>query len=228
MSDKQETNPQANVKGDLQYPVIKLDPSNVPSELHHLIPYAEKWGIEDTKLRDKLLHEAPIEEIEELCAMDAGISDDVWRFILSEAPLDVPKRHEMRVFEALKETIGPAFEILMPQVTLKIIGWPEKWPGAKLDPAKLPAQLHPLIPYVEKWVIEDQGVRDTVFSIATKTELEGLVTAVNQIDGETVGRLALEMTEDKKREAEGYILLTLLELVEDAEFLLRTRPDFKL
>jgi len=236
MTNDQDPNSQTNIRGEeqsvnddqvgSQRPVTKLDPSNIPLELHPLIPYAEKWGIRDEKLQRSLLHKASPTELEEVCQALIPAWDDVWKFVNSRPSSNEPLSYEVRIFGALLTTFDEAGKILqerMPQKWLEIIGWPEKFPGSKVAPAKLPLELYPLIPYAEKWVIEDDVVRDTAIGIASEAEIKDLISSVNQIGVETVRRLALKMTEDETREAEGYILLTLLELVEDAEFLLRTR-----
>jgi hypothetical protein len=48
------------------YPIIIINPDRVPPELHPLIPYAEKWGIERGELLVKRMDEASVEELQEL------------------------------------------------------------------------------------------------------------------------------------------------------------------
>lgn len=47
-------------------PTIHLDPSKVPENLRHLIPYAEMWGVGDDLIRGDMRRSAPREAIEEL------------------------------------------------------------------------------------------------------------------------------------------------------------------
>jgi hypothetical protein len=47
-------------------PAVQLDPSRVPEQLRHLIPYAELWGVKDDLIRDDMVRSAPREAIEEL------------------------------------------------------------------------------------------------------------------------------------------------------------------
>ncbi len=47
-------------------PPIKLDPQNVPIELHPLIPYAEEWGITDDVIRGDALEKASLETLRDL------------------------------------------------------------------------------------------------------------------------------------------------------------------
>ena len=51
-----------------QNPRSSLDPSNVPRELHGLIPYAEKWGISDDTHREDLVTSATRETLIDLTA----------------------------------------------------------------------------------------------------------------------------------------------------------------
>jgi hypothetical protein len=44
---------------------IQINPKNVPEMLHPLIPYAEKWGVEDESVKE-LIYNTPIEELKEL------------------------------------------------------------------------------------------------------------------------------------------------------------------
>jgi hypothetical protein len=43
-----------------------LNPNNVPIQFHSWIPLAEKWGIADDALRDKLVSEASAAQLQEL------------------------------------------------------------------------------------------------------------------------------------------------------------------
>jgi hypothetical protein len=38
----------------------------IPSTLHHLIPFVEKWGLEDDGYRDELVQGSPYHELEKL------------------------------------------------------------------------------------------------------------------------------------------------------------------
>jgi hypothetical protein len=202
----------------IQRPVIELVSANVPPELRPLIPFAEKWGIRDQALQRKLLHEAPLAEIEELCVILYPLWHSINRFSMSYLSPDEPGDYEVRVFNAFSAVFEEAFSILKqkkPARVLEIIGWPEAFPGPKLDPAKLPPELHPLILFAEKWVIYDDGVRDNVLRVATNEELEELLLAVNQIGGEVVRDLAFKMIDDETRKEEGYIFALLMDLVDN-------------
>ena len=43
-------------------PIIKLDSSNVPDNLKHLVPLAEKWGIGDDIIRNDFIGKSPDSE----------------------------------------------------------------------------------------------------------------------------------------------------------------------
>ena len=51
---------------DEHAPGIRLDPENVPQQLRHLIPVAEKWGISDDMLRVDAVRRADSAEIDHL------------------------------------------------------------------------------------------------------------------------------------------------------------------
>jgi hypothetical protein len=44
------------------WPVLQLDPANVPAHLRHLIPLAEKWGIGDDIIRNDLIDKSSVAE----------------------------------------------------------------------------------------------------------------------------------------------------------------------
>lgn len=212
--------------GKTPRPIIKIDPNNVPPELHPLIPYAEKWGIPDRKLQEMLLHEAPLAEIEELYQIMYPLWDDIDRFTILRSSPDEYASYEVAIFEVFRGAFNEASSIVlekMPERWLEIIGWPEAWPSFALDPAKIPFELQPMIPFAQKWVIEDQGVRDTVFKLATNEELEELIAAVKQIGVERICDLAIKMPYEEG--PEGYALLLLMDMVREAEFDLRHRRN---
>jgi hypothetical protein len=152
---------------------------------------------------------------------------DIKRFTRSRPSPDEPGGYEAGIFDALSWASGDASVIVNKELSekwLEIIGWPEQYPGTKLDPARLPSKFHPLIPYAQKWVIHDDGVRDTVIRAATNEELEELVSAIDQIGYSVIRDMAFKMQDDRIQE-ESLTLFTLLELTEMAESLLRDRPD---
>lgn len=55
----------------------RLDPSNVPSELSPLLPWAERWGIGDDGAREEAVDEAPLEDLEALAHCLDSVPDDV-------------------------------------------------------------------------------------------------------------------------------------------------------
>jgi hypothetical protein len=61
-------------------PVIRLNPTKVPKELRHLIPWAEKFGIGDDLIRADFLAKTPKAEIIELRRLMAQHDDllDDW------------------------------------------------------------------------------------------------------------------------------------------------------
>jgi hypothetical protein len=42
-----------------------MDKNHIPQNLHHLIPFVEKWRIEDDGFRDNLIYDSSIEELHE-------------------------------------------------------------------------------------------------------------------------------------------------------------------
>ena len=235
MTGDQNSNTSTNESGDqlgngvqtgTECPVRKLNPIQVPLELHPLIPYVEKWGINDKKLQRKLLREAPLAEIEELYAILYPIWDNTWRFATSELSPEGLGSYEMKIFDNFRSVFSEASSILsedMPQRWLEIIGWPEAFPSRKLDPVRVPAKLKTLIPYVEKWVLEDDSVRDVAIRVATSAELEEFVSTVNRVGSEETKHLALQMIDEEPQKTDGYILLEMLEVAETADYELRNR-----
>jgi hypothetical protein len=212
-------------QSDTEPPVIRIDPAHVPPELHPLIPYVEKWGINDLDRQRKILQEAPLSEIEHLCVILYTAWDAVNKFtVLSSS--DELENPEKKTFDAFRAVFHEAFSILgdkKPKRMLEIIGWPESYPGPKLNSAIVPPELHPLIPFVEKWVISDEGVRWTALKATTHAELEELVVAVNQIGNHIVRELSFKMLDDETQQEAGYVFALLMELVDEAELLLRQR-----
>jgi hypothetical protein len=43
-------------------PILNLDPANVPADLRHLVPLAEKWGVGDDIIRNDLVNKSSIAE----------------------------------------------------------------------------------------------------------------------------------------------------------------------
>jgi len=211
----------------IQHPDITIDPNYVPPELQFLIPYAKKWGVQDKEIQQELLHAAAQAELEELYKVVQPAFDDIDSFVMLHQLPNELGSNEARVFDALQGAALEANDILaevMPRKEwLKLIGWPERFPGPKLDPMKFPPELHPIIPYAEKWVIEDDIIRSYVLEESTNKELQEFLADVNQIGLETIRKLALNMTEDEMLKEEGYILLKMLELAERAELLLKMR-----
>jgi hypothetical protein len=210
-----------------KFPSPNIDPANVPLELHPLIPYAEKWGITNRRVLRAVLNEAPLEELEGLYKVLQSASDDIFRFSLLHRPENAPISYETGIFEVLWTVFGEVSSILSSALPteqlLKLYGWPERFPGPKLDPSKFPPELLPIVPHAEKWVLEDDAIRSMVIEIAPDEELEEFMQAVNQVGTRQISRLALKMTYDETRKSEAFILLTLLELAQEAESHLRTR-----
>ena len=51
-----------------------MNKKNIPPTLHHLIPFVEKWGLEDDGYRDELVQESSYQELEKL--VDAVSEND--------------------------------------------------------------------------------------------------------------------------------------------------------
>src|SRR6185295_13983843 len=104
----------------------------------------------------------------------------------------------------------------MPERWLEVIGWPESFPVMPYDPAKLPPEFQPLIPYIEKWVRNDDAVRWLALELAPDQEHDDLLSTCDQIGGDGVIRPILsEMFDekDKTREKEAYVVALLMEMV---------------
>jgi hypothetical protein len=61
-------------------PTIRLDPSNVPTELRHLIPLAEQFGISDDLIRLDVVAKSPLAEVEAMRRVVAAHDNefDAW------------------------------------------------------------------------------------------------------------------------------------------------------
>ncbi len=226
---------------------IKLDYTNVPSELHFLVPLAEKWGINNRDLLDTLLRKESPTYLENLIkAVDSLAIAKALYF----PPLDQPDSLEAKTFRLLILAAGRAGNILNEakwqvnplgdseiakqaylndppeqdgKVWLKEIGWPELYPGIRLDTAKVPEELHSLLPYIEKWITDDDGVRLTLIEVANDDELEALVSVVKQIGKEKIRSIAGKLVYDETRHSEGIYILILVEQAENAEYELKSR-----
>ncbi|MBI1278863.1 MAG: hypothetical protein GC179_12105 [Anaerolineaceae bacterium] len=196
---------------------IKLDAAKVPSELQTLIPYAEKWGILDKDLQNKMLHEASLEEVENLCTVMYPLWDEWNAFLTSHQSNENSKSHEVNSFKAFRPVFEEAFSILgekRPQKLLEIIKWPEAWSSVNLDSTKLPSELLPLIPFAEKWAIEDEGVRWTAIKMITDAEVKELLSIVDQIGYERIDDLIYTTLDNDSLRETAYTFVRLMELVD--------------
>lgn len=51
---------------------------NIPNRLHYLIPFVEKWGIEDDGYRDEAIEKSNSEELDELVSLfTSEIADEL-------------------------------------------------------------------------------------------------------------------------------------------------------
>jgi hypothetical protein len=204
----------------------KLDPARVPLPLQPLIPIAERWGLADLKLQEKLLHELPLNEVESLYTTLYPLWDEIDQFTRL-VPGELASQ-EVRAFNGLYSVLSEAFVMLSqmnPARALEIVGYPEAFPRIKFDAARLPQELQPIIPHAVKWVIEDDGIRHMAIDVASSDALDGLKAAVDGIGRERVEALARNMVESKERETEGYVFLILLELADQAAYILQRRRD---
>lgn len=153
---------------------IKLDPANVPPELHPLIPYAVTWGIRDHTVRRALLRQAPLTEIEEICEVLFGAWDEVIDFTVHHRPDDKLVSLEVEVFHSFSSALSDMYNILSdhnPKRVLEIIGFPETCPPMPFDHSKMPPELRYLISHAEKWVIADEGCEGQSFRHRTMPKL---------------------------------------------------------
>jgi hypothetical protein len=95
---------------------VTLDPANVPSELHPLIPCAEVWNIGDDYLRGHILYTAPPEILRQLVRKVHKYFEilDNWRHteytkIIQSGGKDT---EELAAFSGLEITAVDAKEIL--------------------------------------------------------------------------------------------------------------------
>lgn len=157
----------------IQHPTIHVDPDHVPAELQRLIPYAEKWGIEDHELLVRLLDEAPSSELEELNNAVQRHLKQLYYELLRPPPWDKP---EMRIFSALLWAKRFAW--------LKMIGWPDHYPPRRMNTDLVPPSLHPLIPYAEKWSIFDDELQEKLMRDVPIEEIEAMYATLHPLMGE--------------------------------------------
>jgi hypothetical protein len=85
-----------------QAPGRLLDRSNVPNELHELIPYAEKWGLSDDTLREELVANSSRETLADLVAKVTAANPALSRWLRgTEAQLPRPSP-EYIAFSAMR------------------------------------------------------------------------------------------------------------------------------
>jgi len=200
-----------------------IDPNHVPPELHPLIPYAEKWGIPDRELQKNLLYAAPLQEIQEMYKILYPLWDEVWKFTQSDLPRDHPSSYSVTVFDCFRDSFGIAGNILannMPESWIEIIGWPESFPVIPYNPAKIPPELQPLIPYIEKWVRNDDAARSLAVKIAPHSERDEVLSICDQIGEDVIRSLIGEMFEenDGTHKMEAYVIALLMEIVDEIRF----------
>jgi hypothetical protein len=69
----------------------QIDPQNIPDMLHPLIPYAEKWSIENYTELVNTINETPIEELKELIkAVSEFATEDFDKWLLAGADNPTP------------------------------------------------------------------------------------------------------------------------------------------
>lgn len=207
------------------YPNPRVNPTNVPPELHPLIPHAEKWGIPDRKLQEALLREAPLSEIESLDQIIHSFSDDFWKFIDMHLPSEPQGSYELQIFNDFYwgfDEVGAILREKMPARWLEINGWPQAFRDSTIDPAKVTPELQPLVPYANKWAPREEFIREALISIAPTTELEEFITIVNRMGVDQIRSAAVKMGYDVNLQ-EGYALVLLTDLVGFAERELKKR-----
>jgi hypothetical protein len=233
---------------ELPRPIIKIDPANVPAELHFLTPLAEKWGISDYKVRDVLLKQASLAELEELNKVDAEILNAIIKATYFPPLEDTP---EATIFVDLIKANAQAIGLLQEQRRksqpsakpasvrvddddgeifdkswLKSMGWPEEYPPVQVDPTKFPEDLQIIIPLIEKWVIMEPLVRDVRLREAPTEELQEFVNVINKAGGyDKLLTRVVKMGYAETSGHEAYLAMLMLSLAEDAEILLQTRRD---
>ena len=70
---------------------VVFDESDVPAEVHLLIPYARFWGLSDDELRDHLVQIAPAGAAVNMKHAVMAFEDELERWLAgSQAPSDAP------------------------------------------------------------------------------------------------------------------------------------------
>jgi hypothetical protein len=164
-----------------------------------------------------------VQAILEMYAILYPLWDEVRQFTEADLPRAHPTSYSVAVFSCFQDTFSVSADILvdkMPEKWLEIIGWPERFPVMTYDPAKMPPDLQPLIPYIEKWVREDDYVRGLALDVATPNEQDELLSTCDQIGDEVIRSLLVEMFDenDTTREKEGYVIAILMEMVDHLRF----------
>jgi hypothetical protein len=72
---------------------MNLDPTKIPSSLHSLLPYAERWGISDDYDRDTVIEEATADERTELIHCADAFETELFGWLAGpESALSPPSR----------------------------------------------------------------------------------------------------------------------------------------
>ena len=93
---KKEHVPRANSR------IVTLDSRRIPSSLHELVPYAEKWGVSDDTTREKLLTSTPPAQLHDVLDKVRAFAGPLSAWLGgSEARLSIPSK-EYVAFSALR------------------------------------------------------------------------------------------------------------------------------
>ena len=227
--------------------LIKLDPANVPPELHFLIPFAEKWGVRDRDLRQALLKQASHAELEELNRV-VTLAERQYDLVKALIFPPLEDTAEADAFGAMMMAAGGASGILLeerwrnapPKPPRNPSKPPEALPSEpppetvyipstrlpiKINPANVPPEFHSLIPYAEKWGTDDEIMAEESMAQISTEEFQEFLSAITQVGENIVRKRALKMSYDETQHVEGMFLLKMLMAAEAVEVELEWRLE---
>jgi hypothetical protein len=96
-----------------------------------------------------------------------------------------------------------------------------------MDKTRIPEHLHHLIPFVEKWGVEDDGFRDSMIFNSSNRELQELVDSCSDRDAENLNKWLSDPGEVKQPSDEYLKYSAYFLAYEYGEALLKSRANKK-
>ena len=88
--------------GLVENPHRTLNPENVPSDLRHLMGYAEVWGITDDLTREDLVSRTPKEALDDLARRIADVDTSLDKWLVGDESYSDEPSKEYLAFSAMR------------------------------------------------------------------------------------------------------------------------------